>query len=107
LQTNATSITLKNITFTNANTTDAGPCGASDNSGCNAAVHLNGVTGATLDNIDITTTAQNGINIRETSGFSIAKARRVLGYAPRRQWEESLDETLAWCDQALGAGAAR
>lgn len=39
--------------------------------------------------------------LRRNSGFSIAKAQARLGYAPRRQWEESLDETLAWCDRAL------
>ena len=44
--------------------------------------------------------------LRRNSGFSIAKAQAKLGYAPRRQWEESLDETLAWCDQALREAAA-
>lgn len=38
--------------------------------------------------------------LRRNSGFSIAKARARLGFEPRRQWEESLDETLAWCDRA-------
>lgn len=38
--------------------------------------------------------------LRRNSGFSIEKARARLAYAPRRQWEESLDETLAWCDRA-------
>lgn len=58
--------------------TDASPCGASDNSGCNAAIHLDGVTGVTLDNIEITTTAQNGINIRETSNLSILNSLVTL-----------------------------
>ena len=39
--------------------------------------------------------------LTRNSGFSIEKARRVLGYVPARQWEESLPETLAWCEQAL------
>jgi hypothetical protein len=38
--------------------------------------------------------------LHRNSGFSIGKARRELGYVPRRQWEESLDETVAWCVQA-------
>lgn len=35
--------------------------------------------------------------LHRNSGFSIEKARRLLGYEPHRQWEESLEETLAWC----------
>lgn len=35
--------------------------------------------------------------LHRNSGFSIAKARRILGYEPQRQWEESLDELVAWC----------
>ncbi len=69
--TTASGITLKNIIFTNANSVDAGTCGASDNSGCNAAIYLNAVTNAVLDNMDITTTVQQGINVRETSGLQI------------------------------------
>ena len=38
--------------------------------------------------------------LRRNSGFSVEKARARLGYEPARQWEESLDETLAWCDRA-------
>lgn len=38
--------------------------------------------------------------LRRNSGFSIEKARRELGYVPRRQWEESLPETIAWCEHA-------
>lgn len=68
----ATNITLKNMTFTNANTTDAASgCTAADNSGCNAAIYLNAVTTATLDNVDIGATTQNGINITETSNFQL------------------------------------
>jgi hypothetical protein len=59
------------MTFTNANTTDGGTCGQADNSGCNAAIHLNTVTNAVLDNVDISGTAQQGINVRETSGFQL------------------------------------
>ena len=38
--------------------------------------------------------------LRRNSGFSIAKARRELGYRPRRQWEESLDELAEYLIQA-------
>lgn len=68
----SSSLSLKNMTFTNANTTDGGgPCGAADNSGCNAAIHLNTVTTATLDNVDINGTAEQGINAREVSAFTL------------------------------------
>lgn len=67
----ASGITLKNITFTNASTTDAGGCGAASNASCNAAIHLDGVTTATLDNVDVSGTTQEGVNVRETSNFSL------------------------------------
>lgn len=38
--------------------------------------------------------------IRRNSGFSIAKARRELGYKPRRQWEESLPELAEYLKEA-------
>jgi hypothetical protein len=38
--------------------------------------------------------------IRRNSGFSIAKARRELGYKPRRQWEESLPQLVAYLEEA-------
>lgn len=67
-----TNLSLKNMTFTNANTTDGpGPCGAADNSGCNAAIHLNTVTTATLDNVDINGTTEQGINVSNTTNFSL------------------------------------
>lgn len=69
--TSTISLSLKNMTFNNANTTDGGGCSASNASGCNAAIHLATVTNAVLDNVDITTTAQNGINVHETSGFQL------------------------------------
>jgi 2-alkyl-3-oxoalkanoate reductase len=37
--------------------------------------------------------------LHRNSGFSIEKARRELGYVPLRQWEESLAEMLAWCQE--------
>jgi hypothetical protein len=69
----ATNITLKNMNFTNANTsttTCATP--AVDNSGCNAAIHAQGVAGLTLDNIAITGTSNSmGINLNNVSGFNL------------------------------------
>ncbi len=64
-------LSLKNMTFTNADLTDSAPCGAADNSGCNAAIFLNTVTNATLDNVDIDGSQQQGINLREVSGFQL------------------------------------
>jgi nucleoside-diphosphate-sugar epimerase len=39
--------------------------------------------------------------LHRNSGFSIRKAARELGYLPRRQWEESLDELVSWVDSAI------
>ena len=44
--------------------------------------------------------------LHRNSGFSIAKARRELGYVPRRQWEESLDELAAWLEDVEPARPA-
>jgi hypothetical protein len=75
--TSSVNLSLKNMTLTSANTADAAPCDATDNSGCNAAVHLNTVTSAILDNIDINTTQQQGINLREVSGFQLLNSTTV------------------------------
>ncbi|MBK7871855.1 MAG: PKD domain-containing protein [Saprospiraceae bacterium] len=61
--TTMTSITLKNMTLNDANTVDSGSgCDNSSNTGCNAAIHLNGVANLTLDNVDIDDAAEQGIN---------------------------------------------
>ncbi|EJL62936.1 beta strand repeat-containing protein [Flavobacterium sp. CF136] len=68
-----TNVTLKNMTFTNANTS-TGVCStpAADNSLCNGAIHLKTVTGVTLDNISITgTNNATGININNVTTFSL------------------------------------
>ena len=74
--TNATNITLKNMNFTDANTSStvcATP--AVNNSGCNAAINLNAVTSVTLNNIAITDTNNSmGININNVSGFSLSNS---------------------------------
>ncbi len=52
--------------MTNANTADAGfdgVCDEDDNTACYAAIHMSAVTGTNLfNNVDITTTAEHGIN---------------------------------------------
>ncbi|MES2796828.1 MAG: Ig-like domain-containing protein, partial [Bacteroidota bacterium] len=69
---NCTNVTLKNMAFTSASTTN-GSTVASDNSGHNAAIHLGTVTGATLTNIQISgTTAQHGINLNNVSTLAIS-----------------------------------
>lgn len=86
--TSTINLSLKNITFTNANTTDAAGCGAADNSGCNAAIYMNTVTNATLDNTDINGTAQQGINLKEVNGFTLTGAT-ILNCGAGGQTEES------------------
>lgn len=44
--------------------------------------------------------------LHRNSGFSIAKARRELGYTPFRQWEESLDDIVAWCESIVPEASA-
>lgn len=75
--TSTQNLSLKNITFTNANTVDGGTCNASDNSGCNAAIHLNTVTNVTLDNVDINGTTEQGINVRNSSGFKLLNSTLI------------------------------
>jgi uncharacterized repeat protein (TIGR01451 family) len=70
--TGSTNITLKNLNFTNANTSDGGTCTDLSTGGCNAAIYLSSVNTVTLNNINITgTTAQEGINGLTVSGFSL------------------------------------
>ena len=61
-----TNVTLRNLTMMSANTADAGfdtVCDEDDNIACYAAIHMNAVTGTNLfNNVDITTTAEHGIN---------------------------------------------
>jgi hypothetical protein len=68
----STNVTLKNITFTNSNTSGVCSTPAVDNSSCNGAIHLKNVTGVTLDNISITGTNNGtGININNVTTFSL------------------------------------
>lgn len=74
----ASNITLKNMNFTNAATVD----GDADNSGLttgdnllsNAPIHLQNVTNATLDNLNITTSAEQGINGHNVNGFTLSNS---------------------------------
>ncbi|HJU93501.1 MAG TPA: Ig-like domain-containing protein, partial [Pyrinomonadaceae bacterium] len=71
----ASNITLKNMNFTNAGTTDLdgtnGGLSTGDNLDTNAAIHLVTVTTATLDNLNITGGAEQGINGNAVSNFSL------------------------------------
>ncbi len=71
-------LSLKNMNFTNANTTDAGGVGVCDDlttTGCNAAIYLSGVSGAAFDRINITgTTVEEGINGNNVSNFSLSNS---------------------------------
>jgi hypothetical protein len=79
---NTRDISLSNMTFTNAGTTNgADPtvststCGdfpAGTNTGCNAAVHLDTVTNATLTNVDVSGGAQVGINGKDVTNFVLS-----------------------------------
>ncbi|HSE31384.1 MAG TPA: choice-of-anchor Q domain-containing protein, partial [Pyrinomonadaceae bacterium] len=71
----AESILLKNMNFTNANSSvDGGSAGACDDltiSGCNGAIYLNGVTTlATFDNLNLTgTMVENGVTALNVANF--------------------------------------
>ena len=65
-------VSLSNITLDNTATTDgASNCDNLVNDGCNAAVHLNTVVGATLTNLDIDGSGQIGINGVGVDGLTI------------------------------------
>jgi VCBS repeat-containing protein len=65
-------LSLKNMNFTNANTSDGGTCTDLSTAACNAAIYLSGVTTVSLDNINITgTTAQQAINGINVSNFTL------------------------------------
>ena len=77
-------LSLKNVNFTNANTTDGGTCTDLSTAGCNAAIYLSGVTTVTLDNLNVTgTTAQEGINGLNVSTFSLTNSTLANCGPPR------------------------
>jgi hypothetical protein len=72
---NAANITLKNLNFTNANTSDGGTCTDLSTAACNAVIHLNNVPTVSIDNINVSgTTAQQGINGLSVSNFSLTNS---------------------------------
>ncbi|CAM2007921.1 beta strand repeat-containing protein [Acanthopleuribacter pedis] len=74
---NASNISLSNIDFANTATTDgaAANCTSTDtgNTGCNAAVHLETVTTAVLDNIS-TNGGQTGVNGNAVANFTLSNS---------------------------------
>lgn len=74
----ASGITLKYMTFNNANTTEGTPVTNGDNANCNGAIHANNVSGLTLENISIAgTTVQQGINLKGVSNFNLTNSSVV------------------------------
>ena len=75
--TDASNVTLKNMNFTSAatvNGTAAVTCGdttAGTNAGCNAAIHFENVSGATLNNVVVSGSAQIGINGHTVSNLTM------------------------------------
>lgn len=71
----ARNITLKNMNFTNAATADnpGAPTGLSlgNNTADNAAIHLDNVFNATLDNLNLNGSAEQGINGRNVTNFTL------------------------------------
>ncbi|MBK8506527.1 MAG: cadherin-like domain-containing protein [Saprospiraceae bacterium] len=73
----ATNITLNNLILNNANTTDSGfdgVCDEDDNINCNAAIYLKDISTIALNNIDITTTEEHGINGNNVTNLSIVNS---------------------------------
>lgn len=77
---NSTNITLKNINFINANTLAGETPGDKNNSNVNAALYFNGVSGITMNNLQMNTSVGNnngriGINLYNSSNFSLTDSR--------------------------------
>ncbi|HZV70823.1 MAG TPA: Ig-like domain-containing protein [Saprospiraceae bacterium] len=108
--TTSKNLTLKNMIFNDANTADASPCISTDNSGCNAAIHLNTVTTAVLDNVDIDDTEQQGINLREVSGFTLTGSTVINGGNEVEEadiYAINLSGTCAFNSSSITVGAER
>ncbi|MGB7202148.1 MAG: Ig-like domain-containing protein [Pyrinomonadaceae bacterium] len=76
--TSASNVSLQNMNFTNAATTQSATncanlsLGGNSNLGCNAPIHIDTVTNATLTNLNITGSAQQGINGRSVTNFVLS-----------------------------------
>ena len=87
---NTENIALSNMTFSNAPTANAASlCNGLVNSGCNAAIHLENSTGIDLTNVDISSSAQQGINGLNVTDFSLANS------------------TITQCGNAINEGCLR
>ncbi len=77
----ASNISLTNMNFTSAATSDfpAAPTGLSlgVNTGDNAPIHLQSLTGATLTGINVSGSAEHGINLHEVTTFSLVNSSIV------------------------------
>ncbi|HEV7487903.1 MAG TPA: Ig-like domain-containing protein [Thermoanaerobaculia bacterium] len=77
---NAANVTLKNMYFNNATTTDGSVSGCSNsvaigNVTCNAPVYLNGVAGGTtLDRLFVSGSTQTGINATGVNGLTLSNS---------------------------------
>lgn len=74
----AASISLKNMNITNTATSAGAPCGSAaivaGNTGCNAAIHLQAVTGVSLDRMNLTTSGQQGINAIDVTNLTLTNS---------------------------------
>lgn len=69
----AQNISLTNINLTNANTTNgSAPCDDNGNGGCNAALYISTATTVTLTGLNITTTAQQGMNFNNITTLTVS-----------------------------------
>ncbi len=95
----ATTISLSNMTFTNAGTANgADPtlsgstCGdlfVGGNASCDAGIHLQSTTGVTLTNVDISGGNQEGINGNNVTNFSLSNSTvNNVGDQVRRRWSQ-------------------
>lgn len=86
---NAQQVYLNNLTLTNANLSGGWPCTYNDNNGCNAAVKMSTVTDVRLVNVDISGTAQTGVNGTGVAGFTYNNS--VLSVTTDQLDEDGID----------------
>jgi hypothetical protein len=107
---NTDNVSLSNLTMTNTPLNDGGSCTGLDNSGCNAAVYLNGVTGVSLTNLDVTGAAQqgiNGLNVADLTldGSTITSAGNAVNEGGVRLF--NLSGTVAVTNNTVSSSAER
>lgn len=80
---NANGITLKNINLTNANTEEGAVPDNGNNTGSNAPVYANNVSGLTMDRVIISGTAvQQGINLTDVSTLNLSNSSVAKAGSP-------------------------